>query len=86
MTLFIRAEKEGRTPGTEFAYPGEELFRRFRETHLQKGYTLEEIKSILQSAGMEYLAAYDGDTKGVPHMQSERIYVTAREHGKKVQN
>ncbi len=85
LTLFIRAEKEGRTSGTEFAYPGEELFRRFRETHFQKGYTLKEIKSILQSAGMEYLAAYDGDTKGVPHMQSERIYVIAREHGKKVQ-
>ncbi len=83
LILFIRAGRDGSVPGHENVRPGEELFRRFRETHLQRGYTLEQIQTALQNAGIEYLGAYDGDTKSGPHRQSERIYVVARERGKK---
>ena len=61
---------------------GAELFRRFRETHFQKAYTLETIKDILQNSGMEYILAVDALTKEKPHEKSERIYVIAREKGK----
>lgn len=75
LTLFIR---EGKGSGMQ----DDDLFRRFRETHHQRGYTLKEIQTALHNAGIEYLCAYDGDTKNVPHEQSERIYVIARERGK----
>ena len=48
----------------------------------KEGYTLEEIQAALQHAGMEFLGAWDADTKGEPHGASERIYAAARERGK----
>lgn len=61
---------------------GEDLFRKFTETHVQRGYTLEEIKAFVKSAGMEFLFALDADTHKPPGRRSERIYVAAREQGK----
>lgn len=60
------------------------LFRRFQETHLQKGYTLEQIKSCLAAAGMEFLEAFDEAESGPVTSTSERIYCIAREKGKKL--
>lgn len=60
----------------------EELYRRFTETHFQRGYTLEQMKQAIEQAGMEFIAAYDGDTHGEVHGMSERIYMMAREKGK----
>ena len=37
-------------------------------------------------AGMEFVTAYDAFTKDAPRKESERIYVIAREHGKKQNN
>lgn len=59
-----------------------ELFRRFTETHLQRGYTLTEMKRFLKTAGLDFLEAFDADTKGEPDDESERIVVLAMEHGK----
>lgn len=84
LTLFIRAGQDYGLQGDRDRDAGEELFRRFRETHIQKGYTLEEMKSMLKNAGMDYLCAYDADTRETPSDKSERIYVIAREHGKEV--
>lgn len=62
--------------------PGTELYRRYRETHLQKAYTLPEIRRMVQESGLEFLAAYDAFGFEQPGPESERIYVIAREQGK----
>lgn len=55
------------------------LFRRFEETHYQKGYTLEEMKGLIEKAGLELLLTLDADTHEMPCDSSERIYMIARE-------
>lgn len=58
------------------------LYRKYQETHYQRAYSLEQVKTLLAAAGMEFLAAYDAFTKDVPKEDSERIYIVAGEHGK----
>lgn len=55
------------------------MFRRFTETHFQKGYTLEEMKGFVKKAGMELILTLDADTRKAPTKESQRIYVLARE-------
>lgn len=69
LTLFIR-EPSG-------------LYRKFEETHAQRGYELEMIIELIRKAGMEFVAAYDAFTREPPRPDSERIYIIAREHGKR---
>ena len=69
LTLFIREGVEG-------------LFRRYEETHYQRGYTLEEIKTLLKEAGLDFVAAWDGFCEQPAQEDSERILVAAREQGK----
>lgn len=59
-----------------------ELFRRFTETHLQRGYTLSEMKRAVEASGLVFLKAYDADTKGEVTEDSERIVIVAKECGK----
>lgn len=68
LTIFVREE--------------EERFRRFTETHYQRGYTLPQMKDLLERAGMTFIRAMDADTKGEVHAKSQRIYVIAMENGK----
>ena len=68
LTLFIREE--------------EQLYRKFEETHYQRGYSLEQMHTLVEEAGMEFLAAYDAETKKSPTADSERIYIIAGEKGK----
>jgi len=68
LTLFYR-EADGR-------------YRKSVETHYQRGYTLEEIRALLDRAGLVFLEAVDADTLEGPSGESQRIYVTARESGK----
>lgn len=72
LTLFIRDEQNP------------EFYRKYQETHFQRGYTLEEMKELLKAAGLSYITAYDAYTKDRPHEKSERICVVAREQGKEV--
>ncbi len=69
LTLFIREKGD--------------LYRRFQETHYQKGYDADTIAKLLQEAGMELVAIYDGFTREAVRPDSERISVIAREKGKK---
>lgn len=69
LTIFVKEGKEG-------------LFRKFTETHYQRGYTLEEMKAFVERAGMEFVKAIDADTHKAPKVDSERIYIIAREQGK----
>lgn len=82
LTLFIRMGSGG-APGQEGIPCKSGSFLRFRETHFQRGYTLEEIRLALGHAGMEFLFACDADTRGEPKGTSERICVAARERGKR---
>ena len=71
-TMF--SEEEGGENGS--------LYRRYTETHYQRGYTLAEIQELLERAGLVFIEAYDADTKETPNDTSERIFVIARENGK----
>lgn len=71
-TMF--SEEEGGENGS--------LYRRYTETHYQRGYTLAEIQELLERAGLVFIEAYDADTKETPNDMSERICVIARENGK----
>ena len=68
---------------TIFVQTQEDLFQRFTETHLQRGYTLAQMQKILQKAGLVFLKAIDVDTQGDVTEQTERICIIAREHGKR---
>lgn len=59
------------------------LYRKYEETHFQRAYRLETMIQAIEEAGMEFVAAYDAFSKKPPEKSSERIYVIAREHGKK---
>lgn len=68
LTIFVRVE--------------EEKYRRFAETHYQRGYTPEQMRRLVEKAGMQFVAAVDADTHGEVTKVSERIYIIAREQGK----
>lgn len=54
------------------------LYRRFQETHYQRGYRLEQMLDFLERAGLVFLEASDADTHGQVSDTSERICVAAR--------
>lgn len=60
------------------------LYRKYEETHFQRGYELSRVIELLQQAGMEYINAFDAFTREPVKADSERIYVIAREKGKKI--
>ena len=60
-----------------------EHYQKFFETHYQKAYELETVKELIQKSGMEFVAAYDAFTREPVRADSERIYIIAREKGKK---
>lgn len=62
------------------------LYRKYKETHLQKAYTLERMKELVDRSGLIYVTAYDAYTREPPTDASERILVAAKEHGKGIVN
>ena len=60
----------------------QELYRKYEEVHVQRAYGLELVKSLIEQAGMEFVAAYDAFTEEPVREDSERIYILARERGK----
>lgn len=66
LTVFVREDDEADT------------YRRFQETHYQRGYHLEQMKDYLSQAGLKFVEAIDADTHGEVTDTSERIYVVAR--------
>lgn len=70
---------------TIFVQEEEDLFRRFTETHLQRGYTPTQIQSFLEQAGMTVVKMYDADTEEEMTASTERVLVVAREQGKGIQ-
>ena len=69
LTIFSPSEQKG-------------LYEKHEEVHYQRGYTLSEMKALIEKAGMIFEKALDADTQQEVTAQSERIYVFAREAGK----
>lgn len=69
LTLFIR---EG------------EIYRKYEETHLQRGYEPEEVKHMLERAGLEVVSMTDADTRETVTATTGRVFVIAREQVKEV--
>lgn len=63
---------------TIFIQEKNEVYRKFNETHYQRGYTFEEIKAALKKAELEMIGAYDADTLEGVYAESERIYIIAQ--------
>lgn len=74
LTIYIKIEEENKS-----IKEANQLFERFKETHYQKAYTLETVKSLLEKANMEFIKVYDAFTHNAPNEKSERIYFVARE-------
>lgn len=54
------------------------LFKRFVETHYQKGYTLAQMEGFLKEAGFNILIEKDSDTREEPTDESQRIFIVAK--------
>lgn len=67
LTIFVKDEED------------EACFRRFQETHYQRGYGPEQMKRLVEAAGMKVELMLDADTQGGIRPESERIYILARE-------
>lgn len=64
---------------TIFVEEEEELFRRFQETHYQRGYTVETMEQLVKKAGMEIVEILDADTHEEVTEESQRVYIIAKE-------
>ena len=60
------------------------LYERFFETHTEKAWEIEEVRQLLEEAGMEYVAAKEAYTDGEVSSGTYRVLILAREHGKMV--
>ena len=78
LNIFVRDDERQKS-----CYGGGEAFLRFTETHYQKAYDLKTVCRLLKEAGLVFVAAYDAFTYEPPKADSERVYIIAREHGKK---
>lgn len=83
LTVFVREDREDNTGKTAATGIGQAVFRRFQETHFQRGYSLEQMQEYLRKAGLVFIEALDADTHGPVTDVSERIYVAARKGGRK---
>ena len=63
---------------TIFVKEDGDRFRKFTETHFQKGYEADQIKEMLEEAGFEIISMVDSDTENEADDASERIFVIAR--------
>ena len=63
-----------------------DIYRKFQEEHIQRGYTLDEIKQLLEESGLIFLEAYEEYTMQAPQSDSGRIVVVSQEHGKNRRN
>lgn len=71
LTIFAKAEQDEEE--------GAPLYEKYEEVHLQKAYSLEDVKRLLTEAGLQFVAAYDVLTKETPGPQCERMYIVAKE-------
>ena len=68
MTFFAR-EEDGR-------------YRKFEEVHVQRAYTLPQVKELIVKSGLRFVSAEDAERGGAPDEDTKILWITAREHGK----
>ena len=69
---------------TIFSNDEDNRYTKFEETHLQRGYSLDEIKSALNDAGLVFMDSFSAFTENPVHDHDERIYIIAKERGKSI--
>ena len=69
LTLFIKRDENKQQAS----------YLKYEETHFQRAYTLAEIIVLLENAGLQLLATYDGYEEQPSHEKSERVLVVAQE-------
>ena len=69
---------------TIFVQEEDDIFRRFTETHLQRGYTVEQMRALVEQAGLRILEITDSDTGGAATETSERVCIVAKEQQKQL--
>ena len=67
---------------TVFVKEKEDLYRKFSETHYQRGYTIEEMTALVTQAGLSIKLLLDADTHKAPTSESERVYIVAMKGSK----
>ena len=85
LTIFVKNDSKGKNNGKGYhgndakeSVGEENSFRRFQETHYQRGYRLEQMKELLEKAGLLFQEAVDADTRGKVTAESERIVVISQ--------
>jgi len=63
---------------TFFVKEAEGIYRRLEEEQLQKAWATEEIRRLLQEAGLKPEAVYGAFTQDEPSAQTERVFYIAR--------
>lgn len=66
---------------TFFAKKGEN-YERFDEHHTERAYDIDEIKALIENAGMRLLKVYHDRSFENPKKNSERVFFVAQEQGK----
>lgn len=75
ITIYAKAEFEEEEEDDEMP----PLFERMEESHVQRAYTVEKVKELLEQAGLEFVAVYGDGTKDDPKPEDGRVYFVARE-------
>ena len=85
ITIYTKAEFEENEYGADVEDDADEdgmlpdLYERLEESHVQRAYLVEKVISLLEEAGLEFVAVYGGCTKEAPKADSDRVYFVARE-------
>ena len=66
-----------------FIKNNDNTYERTEECHYERAYSIEEIKNALSEAGLIFEHSYNAFSFDAPKEDSERIYIVAREHGKR---
>ena len=68
LTIFIKEDNE----------LDDNIFRQFKETHYQRGYTVNDMERIIKSSGLKLDKVYDAFTHDDAKADSERIYIICK--------
>ncbi len=76
---YDRKSKKNYYDLTLFVKSTDGLFRKYEETHVQRAYSIEEIKEMLTKAHLELIGVFDGYSNKKSGKESDRLLFIARE-------
>ena len=65
-----------------FVKEEDDKYLKYEEQHIQRAYSLDEIKAALKEAGLEFLSVSDADSKKEADEFTQRYLIVAKESGK----